>query len=358
MAQSDFASDDLIEVTAGMPRDWQPAQLLGSGILASLTCQLLVRFQTQEPLAFDVSPGPRTAMAREVGYWLVKRLEGVSEKLPKRVAANVPRRVCLSLQRDFARWFVLPKPRAADTESARSTIERETDDGPLRFEATRRVFKFEDESAPEHLLICHVLSQREHRTVDRLLVDFVTAVSKGHEPESIHCDDESGLCLWSSPSGHWAGKAYREIVIAPLDALPKGKSHSADTSTGHLALGGSTLDDVTPLHDIEVTDANSALQVDADTGIYDAFDEKLYRRSEADWEFVAGRIEEAHKAGRPLDDDFVETLARERLELAKTYRYSDRPDAGPTLDSSIGIVRSILNLHLTALRQYEAEEGS
>lgn len=354
MAQSDFASKDLIEVAAagGTPRDWKPAPLVGSGILASLTCELFVRFQTQAPPRFDSPPGPRTALAREIGYWLVVRLERISARLPRRVAANIPQRACRSLQKSFTRQFVLPKAHIGERESAH-LLERAPVDDPFRFEATRRVFRFENEDgARENMLICHVLSQREHRTTDRLLIEFVTAVGKGDEPRSIHCDKESGLCLWNWPSGYWAGKSYREVVIAPLDALPQAGAQLADTDTGtaHLALDSPESDSMTFLRDIDV----AAATTDTEPNLSKAFDGELYERSEADWEFVAGEIERAYGAGQPLDDEFVESLAQRRLEHAKTYPYPDRPDAGPTLESSVSIVRSILNLHLTALRHYEA----
>jgi|GEM_PF-7074482 len=110
-----------------------------------------------------------------------------------------------------------------------------------------------------------------------------------------------------------------------------------------------------PFHEIKAAEPPS---VSGTKTIYDAFDERLYRRSEADWEFVADKIAAAQGEGRSLDEDFIETVARERLALAGTYAYSNRPDAGPTLESSIGIVRSIVRLHLTALDQSEAEEAS
>jgi hypothetical protein len=360
MTESDSAPEGLIEVAARTPRDWQPAQLIGSGIFASLTCQLLLRFRNDARLTFDLMPGPRTAMAREFGYRLVEALGGISRKLPDQIA---PQRACRSLQRAFAERFVLPRYHVLG--SVKSADHRITND-QFDFEATRRVFKFKGDRAPENLLICHVLAQREHRTTERLLVEFVKTVGRGDEPESVRCDTESGLCLWSGSSGHWAGRAYREILIGspdvlpavPSDVLPQVQSAPADIGTkpGQQVSDEPRLNDVMPLH--EAKGSQSASERDRVEGddLYAAFDEALYKRSESDWEFVAGQIEEAHKAGRALDERFVETIARQRLELAKTYTYSDRPNAGPTFESSLGIVRSVLNLHLTALKQYEAEE--
>jgi len=118
------------------------------------------------------------------------------------------------------------------------------------------------------------------------------------------------------------------------------------------------LDDVTAIHHTDDAFEASELGPSVDE-LGQELGDAFHKRSEADWEFVAGQIEEAYRAGRVLDDQFVETLARQRFERAKAYGYADRPDAGPTFESSLSIVRSILNIHLTALRQYEAEsEGA
>ncbi len=356
MAQGDTASEGLIEVAAGTHRDWKPVQLIRSGITPSLTCQLYVGFRTNASLTFDFMPGPRTAMVREFGYRLVEGLERVSRRLPDWMAP--PQRACLALQRAFAERFVLPRYRLSASASARSVDQGESI-GKLGFEATRRVFKFEAVGAAENLLICHVLAQRQYRSAEHLLVEFVKAVGRGDEPESVRCDPESGLCLWSGPGGHLAGRSYREILIGSPDVLPSSppeavlnvSSVSADRSpdTGHQVLDRPKLDDTMSINGAQGAET-------AGDNVYDAFDAAFYARSEADWELVAGQIEQAHRAGRDLDEAFIESVARQRLELARTYDYSDRPDAGPTLESSLGIVRSILNLHLTALDQYEAEE--
>jgi hypothetical protein len=351
MGRGNFFSGDLIEVAAAPPREWRPRQLDDSGILPSLTGRLLISFQTEVRPTFGLAVGYRTAVAREAGYWLVARLESISQALPEQLAQNIPQRACRSLQRTFAKLFVLPTPLLKDSTSGRRLL---AGSQGFRFEATRRVFTFEDQDARENRLICHVLAAREHRTTDRLLVEFVTAIREGQEPAEIRCEDDSGLCLWSKPSGTLAGKIYREVVIAPPEVMPKAKYPPADIDLG---TEQPAVDEppVKPLHEIGTPKASKA---PSEGAIYDAFDKRLYQRSEADWKFVAEKIAEAQEEARPLDDDFVETVARQRLEYAQSYSYSDRPDAGPTLQSSIGIARSIVQLHLTALEHYKTEESS
>jgi hypothetical protein len=247
----------------------------------------------------------------------------------------------------FAERFVLPKRRfdPGPSDGHWANVDK------FGFEASRRIFKIEGSDAPSSQLVCHVLAQTEYQTTERLLADFVERFHHGDDSESVHCDSKSDLCLWTSPSWRLIGRrSYCEVVIAWPGALPKAFPKSGDGGRA-TALQPSGGREIEPMAALKHTNGGKADASQESVPVHSpnaAFDEALYKRSEADWTFVSAQIEAARKDGRDLDQKFTEEVARRRLRQAGTYAYSDRPDAGPTFESSLGIVRTILSLHLAA----------
>jgi hypothetical protein len=170
----------------------------------------------------------------------------------------------------------------------------------------------------ERRLICHVYATGPGQARDRLFERFVERVLHNPSSRDPIADVESGAILTLHYERNFAGRRYFELVIGSLhgpnldlvdaDWLVKRASPSA----------------VTQRHALDVGNEAGA----------------------ADWEFVHEAIGRAQARHRPLDDKFVEDIARKRLARARAaYAYPDAPGAGPTVGTSRRIVRDIVKLH-------------
>jgi len=78
-------------------------------------------------------------------------------------------------------------------------------------------------------------------------------------------------------------------------------------------------------------------------------DDEAIARSRLDWDFVSSEIDAAVEHGLGLGDEVIRSIAERRFVYAnKNYHYPSLPGSGATMESSEGIVRSIVDLYLLA----------
>ncbi len=296
---------------------------LRPGVDLQKSFRFWVGFRLERPPILSASVKRWTAPEREVGYWLVHRMEaakdlplvssqtGYTEESPGFI-----KRGYRSLRSLLAARLVLPKYRQA-SEPAQGW--EGTAPG---FEASRRVIEF---SQDNFVLVCHVFAPRDAAVADRLLGQFLETFSTERESWAF-CDEASRLCLLAHSSFRFFRRHYWEIVIGPAERV-------ADPEVDGEAL--------LPIKvDFQMDEIGSALLDGA------ALDE-MNARSALDWKFMSAEIKHALEAGNKLDDDFVEQLARQRFENAKEILAVEKP--GPTLDSSREIAREMVRLYTLGL---------
>jgi hypothetical protein len=166
-------------------------------------------------------------------------------------------------------------------------------------------------------LICHVYATGPGLARERLLERFIDRVLNADPANTPIADPESGAVLTLQYQRNFARRRYFELVIGLVQSP-----------------------------DLEVIHADFLATTPVPVSRHATVAPVGEARSEADWSLVHSAIERARLARRPLDDAFVEELARKRLKYARaSYLYPEAQDAGPTPDSSRRIVREIVKLH-------------
>ncbi len=347
--------------------------LLAPGVEERLTYRCYLHFgPARYPTIAPPSTTWTTVIEREVAYSLLRSLEVLrrwvrAEKDSEAVAELSARRFYRYLRSSLARSLLLPTSRFV-LRSGKSGPES----GRNWLEASRRVFDLEGallETKEE--VVCHVFTFHCGSATDRLLLEFVDAARHGQVVRQVY-DAESRLFLWAHSGLRLAGRRYYEILIAPPSALSDDEatlSELEDLSRG----GGMVSRQVTHGESILTVggmdakstelDADSAqreaLTVESGTSdVIGGFNEELYAQARYDWAFVIGRIDKAVEVGRALDDAFIADVARKRPRHAQgVHTSASQSVAGPTFESSVQIVRDIVELHNLATQTDELPSG-
>lgn len=354
------------------PRDFSPAP----GILEHLTYRLRFNLNKERVELPPPDGRLRSILGRELGYSLLRALEPPRRRLrsdqPNALQARL-RTPYRSLRSVFARSLLPPSERE---ESAWAPGGPRTGSGVSnsRVEVSRRVFQFEKAAAEQHgALVCHVVALQEREGTERLLVRFAQAVRQGKPAPSLF-DRTTSMVLLSHPirQPRLGRKWYCEIVIGPARAIEDLDDEVVMQATGEtpghdvwwtkrprhappklriVDIGGSATG--VQGHDVQHEEGGDeqAFETDAPsedhTYAYEHdLDQGAIEQAKRDLEFVTHHIEQAETQGRPLGDQFIENLARRRLMHVR--RGSAYP-AGtrPTLETSLDIVRDIVELHKT-----------
>ncbi len=308
------------------------------------------------PPVFDLAVSRWTGATREIGYAIVGGLEKFKYRLPMFLEQPVnperpgaARRIVRWLRLSLAIRFLLPAWRNSSPSELVSSAWYELPSPG--FEASRRVFEFQDGEANVGQLICHVFAEQQGEAADRLLSKFAVIVGRGVQPSSGMYDAESRLCLHGRLSARLRGRQYWEIIIGSWERFPPEPAPvgvSADASGGQFVQGGLTLGSVSE-YDTPDAEALGVEMPDAE------FLQGVAERSEVDWKFVMSEIHVRVNKGESLDESFIQALAERRLAHAKRELPMEEP--GPTLDSSLEIVRDIVALYEMAALDNDLEDG-
>jgi hypothetical protein len=332
-------------VTIESPRPWRRSRSkIGSGLVERTTCQLLVRYSLEVPPVFNLSVSMRTALVREFGYALVGSLEKLRWKLPMFVeqprdpaSPGWTRGVLRRLRSTLAVRLLLPRFQVR--AESRAGTDGWFDLYSPGFEASRRIFDLREGGGRVSLLICHVFAERDDDAADRLLNEFAAIAARGVEVKPGLADGDSQLQLRCAPSARIGARRYWEIIIASPERFPAvvdAPSSPDGSPTREFVQSG--------LADVHVIDDDPSMAHGINVKMPDAqFLRGAIGRSSLDWSFVTGEISEAVVQGEALDEQFIQALARRRLEYARREFPEEEP--GATFESSLEIARNAVALH-------------
>jgi hypothetical protein len=302
------------------------------GVEEQLTYRCVVNFPRERDLAVRMfERGPGAVLGREVAFALLRAIEIPRDVLARVDSASAIRKAYRGLRAALAAKVVPVTPMDA----------RERVVADLRFEASRRVFRFEIPGTQRFSLVCHILAPRSETTTARLLEDVVDAYYHGTK-EPAWYDEREDLfvrcqVVRQRPWDRLARRTYCDIVIAPpkvtTDLLP------------------------VPKPSVEASPNGLQSNVIPGAGVLGADTDAVHRQAERDWHFVAERLRQAEEHERPIDEAFITDLAKRRWRNARSALAAG-PGAhvpGPSLDTSERIVRSIVEMHRLAR---SAESGN
>jgi hypothetical protein len=280
----------------------------------------------------------RTVLGVEVGYWLLACVDSVREVALR----SEVRDFLLRFERSPFHW-------ARSSLLARfmpSTLELQDNevDVPWVIEASRRVVHVHGRGTEPRpaTFIFHVFAESPDNDVEQLFAKFLDSVQQGEPPARL-TDPRSQRVLLPRPAGHVARRFYWAVNITREGVdLPAGFAQAAHSWTDVWQAGSRLVRFRAQIEaeSMAVSD-NSSVDGEAHDGLALAS-----ARADRDWALVDAAITTATKDGRPLDDEFVEEMARRRFEEARrTYAYAQRSNAGPSLESSRRIVRDIIEMH-------------
>jgi hypothetical protein len=344
---SQLAVGSSIEVESANPAIESPHEI-SPGVAAKKTACLLVGFDIEQPPVFSVSTGPLTASVRELGYGLVRVIDK-AKGLPflRRQTEGTydspgpVRRRYRAMRSYLASELVLP-----NYEPSTDPRLHWSGESPA-FEASRQIIKFTEQQDSVQL-ICHVLAPRENETTSRLIGEFFEEFNST-KGESTLCDIESHICLVGRSSFRIGRRQYWEILVGPMEGLSDVDldetldSGNNDAQELLSTRGERRLINMTSRQAADERKNGVALLDSADT-------EEFNDRSRIDWDFMSHQIARAVEEGIDLDEEFVESLAVQRLEHARTVLAVETP--GPTLESSRRIAREVVAIHRLALEKH------
>ncbi len=335
-----------LETLAGETRTLAP------GIASEMTYRCFVGLDDEADHALKLPNADMSTLAhREFGYLLLSRLEDVRSTFTREESQRPPvgarsRRIYRAAR---ARLSALVIPDFSHAKLDLIPARFVPEQSRTWFEASRRVIRCTFNHDTQTIVVHLFALDQEDASIDKLdhserteqaLSSFIREVAQQAQPVRMHYRD-SGLIAAGCPAARVASRQYWEVVIAPETYFALGSGDVQDHKSNPILVN--QRERVLITSDMEATNHNGFNTGKPDTGAIEISPQARDRNTRT-WDFVSGELDRALDSKRPLDEQLIQDIARKRLHM--TQREFTYPNgAGPSLDSSAQVVRSIVELY-------------